>query len=160
MSNKSKLTLEHHRWRWLVWSEDGPPGTAKRAILQVLFDFYATSKQGEIFPSVEKIASKIDLTKKHVIRHLAELEELGWITRKQRIRNGGQGWKRNEYKLKFPHGFDPKKDEWLINANRKRIDARDEYRMDEGWQPDDEKEARRRAEKGDEKAQEWLDDRE
>lgn len=159
MANDSRLSPELRRWRWMVWSEDGPPGPAKRSILQVLFDFLASSPEREIFPSVETIAVKSGITKKHVIRHLAELEADGWISRKVRG-SSGQGWKRHAYELHWPRGFSPKADEWLSEVERKRLDARDEHRMSEGWQPEDETEARRRAAKGDTAAEAWLEEEE
>lgn len=130
-----RVNPKMQRWRWLVWSEDGPPGAAKRAILQVLFDFLVSSKGGKVFPSVETIASKAGITKKHVLRHLDELEAAGWLRRKLHQRSG-QGWRLNEYELYFPDGFDSQKDPWLNQVESNRKQARAEYREEAGWQPD------------------------
>lgn len=113
------MTPELRRWRWLVWSERGPAGATKRAILQVLHDFYMSSPDGAIFPSVETIAAKAGITKRHAMRHLGELEAGGWLRREVRGASG-QGWKRHCYTLRFPHHFDASKDEWLAETERKR----------------------------------------
>jgi predicted transcriptional regulator len=115
------------RWRWLVWSEVGPPGPAKRAILQVLLDFLATSPEGRVFPSVETLAVKTDLTEKSVGRHIAELEAAGWLARYQHG-TSGQGWRRYGYRLTFPKHIDPSADPWLKEAAQQTEKAAAEAR--------------------------------
>lgn len=136
----AEITPELRRWRRLIWSKDGPAGAAKRGILQVLFDYFASSKTAEIFPSVETIAEKTGIASKNAIRHLADLEAGGWLKRSTRGRSG-QGWRRYQYELCFPPHFDAASDEWLNSVDRKR----DEHREAEGWKPRTEEESERRA---------------
>ncbi|WP_295448075.1 helix-turn-helix domain-containing protein [uncultured Thiodictyon sp.] len=135
------------RWRWLVWSEHGPARVTQRALLQVLFDYYATSKDGRVFPSQQTLSTKTGVCLRAVREHLDILEADGWFKRKKGGKSG-QGWALDFYILTWPNHIDPKTDIWLKEVERNRIQARDDYRQDEGWQPENDEEAARWEEQG------------
>lgn len=155
-----RLHPKVRRWRWLVWSEQGPKHVVQRGICQILFDFLITSPSSEVYPSEATIAVKAGVSEKTIRTHLLALEASGWISRAARG-GGGRGWRRTSYKLHFPKHVDPDTDPWLREVERKRLDARDEYRCDEGWRPETDDEAARRAAKfeDDDAAHGYLEDR-
>jgi len=69
-----EIGVQARRWQLRVWSEDGPPGPTKRAILQVLFDLWITSPTGEAFPSAVTVAEKAGISERSARDHLRELE--------------------------------------------------------------------------------------
>ena len=118
-----RVNPKMRRWQFLIWSDSGPPGPAKRALLQVLFDFLVSSPESRVFPSIATLAVKTDQTEKTVGRHLAELQTDGWFRRDSRP-GSGQAWRRFEYHLTFPRHFDASKDEWLKSVDEKQKEKR------------------------------------
>ncbi len=123
-------TPDVKRYQRLIWSPQGPP-TAQRALLQVLVRFLLAGDDDSIYPSERTLAGDTGLSEKSVGRHLAELEAGGWIARK--LAGTGQSWRRYGYSLHWPEGFDPKTDQWLVSARRKKAVARARHREEKGW---------------------------
>lgn len=126
----AEISVEEKRWQWLVWSKDGPPHVAQRAILQVLFSYHVSTRK--VFPSEGTIAEKVGLSVRSVRRHIAEIEAAGWI-RREKVGNG-QGWRRSVYTILFPSHLPKNKDPWLAEMERQRQQARADFREEEGWE--------------------------
>lgn len=128
--NGQRLDPSLVRWIRLVWSEDGPRGSARRALCQVLFDFVRSCER--VFPSEEELARRAGISERRACDHLKALEADTWFER-TRIPNPGRKSPKYEYKLNWPRGFDPSKDQLLARLKQRREDARNDYREREGW---------------------------
>ncbi|WP_295538263.1 hypothetical protein [uncultured Thiohalocapsa sp.] len=98
----------------------------------MLFDFVMTS--GKAFPAEDTIAEKVGTSVRTVRDHVQALEAGGWISRQKLGTDRGQGWRRTEYKLTWPHGRSPDTDPWLQQVEENRLRARAEFREDAGWE--------------------------
>ena len=128
-------TPEMARYQRLIFSKDGPSPSC-RLLLHVLVRFHFAGNDGRIFPSEETLAEDTGFSIRTVRRLIPELERDGWITR-QTFGIKGQQWRRNEYKLRWPNGFDPQADEWLQEVKQRKAEARAAYRESAGWTPEE-----------------------
>jgi len=124
-------TPEMARYQRLIFSREGPAANC-RLLLHVLVRFSFAGNDGRIFPSEETLAADSGLSVRTVRRLLPELEADGWI-RRQPFGAKGQAWRRTEYFLQWPTGFDPKTDQWLNEVKARKEEGRRAYREEEGW---------------------------
>lgn len=110
------------------------PRPAGRLMLLVMMRYYRFGK-GRIFPSEQRLSSDTGMTVRSVQRVLQELERDGWIRR--HIHGArGQGWRRYEYELAWPRGYDPQANAWLTEVGRRKAAGRKAFREEHGWQPE------------------------
>ena len=128
-----ELSPEHRRWRWRLLSADGPASPVQRLVAVVLFDFYATSPDGRIFPSLATIAEKVGTSERTVRVAVAGLVAGGWVSVTERPGTGGQGWRRHAYELCWPRGFDWKADPWLKDVKARKAAGREAFREENGY---------------------------
>ena len=128
-------TPEMARYQRLIFSKDGPAPNC-RLVLIVLIRFWLAGSDNRIFPSEETLAEDTGLSVRTIRRLIPLLEANGWIKRKP-FGVKGQAWRRNEYFLHWPDGFDPRRDKWLQEVKQRKAEGRAAYREAEGW-PDPE----------------------
>ena len=124
-------TPEMSRYQRLIFSKDGPAANC-RLLLIVLIRFWLAGSDNRIFPSEETLAEDTGLSVRTIRRLIPLLEANGWIKRKP-FGVKGQAWRRNEYFLHWPDGFDPKQDKWLQEVKQRKAEGRAAYREAEGW---------------------------
>ena len=125
------------RYQRLIYSREGPKPLG-RLLLQVLVRFRLAGNSDRIFPAETTLAEDTGLSVRSVQRLLQELEDGGWIRRKL-FGVKGQAWRRTEYELTWPNGFDPKTDKWLQEVKARKEEGRRAYREEQGW-PEEEPE--------------------
>ena len=128
-------TPEMSRYQRLIFSKDGPAANC-RLVLIVLIRFSLAGSDNRIFPSEETLAEDTGLSVRTIRRLIPLLEANGWIKRKP-FGVKGQAWRRNEYFLHWPDGFDPKQDKWLQEVKQRKAEARAAYRESAGWTPEE-----------------------
>ena len=128
-------TPEMARYQRLIFSKDGPSPSC-RLLLHVLVRFHFAGNDGRIFPSEETLAEDTGFSVRTIRRLIPELERDGWI-RRQTFGIKGQQWRRNEYKLTWPNGFDPKTDQWLQEVKAMKDVGRRAYREAARWTPEE-----------------------
>lgn len=122
---------EVSRYQRLIYSREGPKPLG-RLLLQVLVRFRLAGNSDRIFPAETTLAEDTGLSVRSVQRLLQELEDGGWIRRKL-FGVKGQAWRRTEYELTWPNGFDPKADKWLQEVRARKEEGRRAYREEHGW---------------------------
>ncbi len=118
------------RWCWLVLGEQGPPHQTTRLLLMVLAQY---GRRGlPIYPSQETLGGMMGIQARTVRAHIRRALEDQWIDIEP-MGKKGQGWRRQQYILRWPPWFDPNKDEWLNKA----ADRQEEHRTNTGLTDED-----------------------
>ena len=94
-SSRSAFNFGRHRWLGLVARDHKLPGAAHR--IAVLLWQLQNDERGCAWPSLERIATELQMHKSTVIRSLRLLERRHWISKSQR---GGRH-RSNEYRISF-----------------------------------------------------------
>ncbi len=103
------LHARYARWEWLVLSSNNLKSSEKLICLTLLSYF---RNSGRAYPSQKTLAKKTGLSDRWVKKLIPSFGGKKWIE-VEVTRKRGQGWRRHEYILMWPPGFDVNTDEWM-----------------------------------------------
>ena len=99
MPERSKR-LPRREWRERIMSADGPSSTQRHIL--VTLSFFMDAGGGNCYPSIETLVDRTGISKRTIERQLSAACDAGWVRRRARGTDHGQGWKRWTYEASVP----------------------------------------------------------